>query len=196
LDVVAVENELVVFHDTRLERCTNGRGRVADASIFLLRSLDAGKGERIPFLREVMDLLRGRAGVNIELKGPGTAVLAASLIADEVRAGRWSADRLLVSSFRRPELRQFRNLQPGIPAGYLVGRITLGCVRAAVRFGCSSLHLAVSQVSRNRVRKAHRCGLKVYVYTVNDTDGLERFFNLGVDGIFTDRPNLALGFGS
>ena len=62
--------ELVVIHDETVDRTTDGSGSVRDMPFHELRGLDAGKGERIPTLREVLDLLEGRAGVNIELKGP------------------------------------------------------------------------------------------------------------------------------
>jgi glycerophosphoryl diester phosphodiesterase len=57
VDVYAVENELVVIHDDRLERTTNGSGYIIEQSLEYLRSLDAGEGEKIPFLREIFDLV-------------------------------------------------------------------------------------------------------------------------------------------
>ena len=75
VDVYFVDGHLLVFHDDRLERTTNGFGYLADHDFEYLRSLDAGEGERIPTLREVFETVGLKAGVNIELKGPGTARL-------------------------------------------------------------------------------------------------------------------------
>ena len=80
VDVYAVKGELIIIHDERLERTTNGTGYVRDTSLAYLRSLDAGKGQCIPTLREVLDSVDRRAGINVELKGPNTAGLAVSLI--------------------------------------------------------------------------------------------------------------------
>ena len=91
LDVYAVEDELLVIHDDTLERTTNGRGRVMQTPLAALRSLDAGKGQQIPTLSEVIELIDHRAGINIELKGEHTALPVNRLLADYRERG-WHAD--------------------------------------------------------------------------------------------------------
>src|SRR3954464_9724202 len=66
IDVYFVDGEIIVIHDAKLERTTNGKGYVARKSLAYLRSLDAGKGERIPTLRQVFDTVDRRAFINIE----------------------------------------------------------------------------------------------------------------------------------
>ncbi len=73
IDVHCLDGELVVIHDHSLNRTTNGAGALRHHTLAEARQLDAGKGERIPFLREVLDLVDRRALVNIELKGARTA---------------------------------------------------------------------------------------------------------------------------
>ena len=74
LDVhLTSDGHIVVIHDDTVDRTTDGRGRVSDMDIDSLRSLDAGMGERIPLLKEVLGALGGRCSLNIELKGTGTA---------------------------------------------------------------------------------------------------------------------------
>ena len=80
IDVHQVEGRLVVIHDDRLERTTNGEGRLAAHSLAALRALDAGQGERIPTLDEVIELVAGRAELVIELKGADTAEPVARLL--------------------------------------------------------------------------------------------------------------------
>jgi len=65
VDVYAVEGELIVIHDERLERTTNGTGSVMDKTLAYLQSLDAGKGQQIPSLREVFDCVDHRAVINV-----------------------------------------------------------------------------------------------------------------------------------
>jgi glycerophosphoryl diester phosphodiesterase len=189
LDVQAVEDELAVFHDSRLDRKTDGSGRVSNRSLEYVRSLDAGKGERIPLLREVLHFLDGRAGVNVELKGPGTARPAANMLDESIRKGRWKPDRFIVSSFHRRELAQFKKLLPEVPIGALYARRPFGFAGFARRNGCFSVHLKKNRISRRIVGKAHRLGLKVYVFTVNRQEDFIRMRGLGVDGIFTDYPD-------
>ena len=88
IDVYFIDKELVVIHDDRLERTTDGIGYVQEQSLDYLRSLDAGKGEKIPLLREIFDLIDGRAGINIELKGVNTAEPVVKLIRKYLKIGR------------------------------------------------------------------------------------------------------------
>ena len=69
LDVHVVGDQLVVIHDDDLSRTTDGFGLVSTSSFNYLRSLNAGKGEQVPILQEVLDLVGQRCRVNIELKG-------------------------------------------------------------------------------------------------------------------------------
>ena len=119
LDVYAVGNELVVIHDSRLERTTDGAGRVQSSSLEYLRSLDAGKGEKIPYLREVLDLLAAKAGINIELKGVDTAKPVTLLIEKYISEFGWQPEQFMVSSFNHYELKKFKKLSPHIRIGAL-----------------------------------------------------------------------------
>ena len=111
VDVYWVDGRLVVFHDDRLERTTNGVGYLNAQTFEQLRALDAGDGERIPTLEEVCELIDARACPNIELKGPGTAEPGARLPGTPTGA-RWGPNILLSSSFTHPELRAMRARQP------------------------------------------------------------------------------------
>lgn len=84
IDVHSVGNNLLVIHDDRLERTTNGRGKLRKRDIETLRALDAGEGEKIPFLSEVLKTVQNRVGLNIELKGKGTAEPVHRLIRDSI----------------------------------------------------------------------------------------------------------------
>lgn len=189
IDVQWVDGELVVFHDTRLDRTTNGRGPLAHQTFAQLRALDAGQGERIPTLREVCELLGRRVFLNIELKSRGTARPVAALIDELVAERGWSHRDFLLSSFFRGELRAFRALAPPqIPVGLLLARPSPFFLRAARLLGATTVHPALRFTSARLVEEAHRGGLKVFVYTVNEAAELARMRALGVDGVFTDFP--------
>lgn len=189
-DVFAVEGELVVIHDEHLERTTDGRGMVTDCSLACLRRLKAGDGERIPLLREVLEVIAGRAGINIELKGGGTADLTVTLVEEFVKAGRMSADDFLISSFDRCLLHRFRRLLPSVRIGLLYRGYPRFYPRHARELGAYSLHVPQSVLTRRLVAEAHDRGLKVFVYTVNSKEDVIRLATMGVDGIFTDYPDL------
>jgi len=188
IDVYAVAGELVVIHDARLERTTNGRGRVAASSLAYLRSLDAGQGEKIPFLREVLDLVDRRALVNVELKGPGTAGPTAALVEKYVRERGWRYEDVLLSSFRRRELALARREAPRIPRGLLTRSPFLPPQRLLAEWASFSVHVRLDRVGRRFVDAVHRRGLKVFVYTVNREEDFRTLEAMGVDGVFTDFP--------
>lgn len=190
VDVYAVEGELVVIHDDRLERTTNGAGYVMEQSLEYLRSLDAGNGEKIPFLGEVFEQVNRRAGVNVELKGPETAAPVARLIDHYVKERGWRYQEFLVSSFDHHALRAIKHLQPNIRTGALSLALPLEYARFAEELGAYSVHPGMEFLNRAFVEDAHRRGLKVFVYTVNRQEDLARVAALGVDGVFTDYPEL------
>lgn len=188
LDVQWHAGRLWVFHDERLERCTNGRGRLADADAGALRELDAGGGQRIPLLDEVIEAVARRAKINVELKtAAGTAAAVAATLREALSRG-WAADDFLVSSFILPELDQFRRLLPAVPVGALLCGVPLDLAACASALGARTLNLALDFAVPELIDDAHRRGLQVWVYTVNDPDDLPRLQRLGVSGIFTDFP--------
>ncbi len=191
IDVYHVDGRLVVIHDDRLERTTNGAGFVMDQSFAYLRSLDAGLGERIPTLEEVCGLVDGKAGLNIELKGPGTSLPTALVVARLAQAG-FDRDAFLVSSFNHRELELMRQADPGIRLGVLAGTHLEQGLGLAERLGAFSVHLPMEAVNRAGVGQAHDNGLMVYAYTVNRASDLARMHAYGVDGVFTNYPERVL----
>ena len=188
IDVYAVDGELIVIHDERLERTTNGSGYVMGKSLAYLRSLDAGKGQKIPTLRELFDLVNRRIGVNVELKGPDTAALSVSLIDQYIKDRGWDNDQFIVSSFNQRELGKAHRLKPQIRISVILGGMHRLYAPFARRHDVFSVHPRMDLVTAGFVERAHRRGLKVFVYTVNDIDDIMRMESMGVDGIFTDFP--------
>jgi glycerophosphoryl diester phosphodiesterase len=191
IDVYCVDGRLVVIHDDRLERTTNGRGAVMECSLAYLRSLDAGHGERIPFLEEVFDLVGRKAGVNVELKGPGTAEPVGRFLTDR-RAEGWAGEQLLVSSFDRQALGRLKRSYPELRVGVLRTTCSPEVMAYAQELGAYSVHPGQRCVDQKLVDDAHARGLAMYVFTVNEAEDIRRMRELGVDGVFTDYPERVL----
>ena len=193
IDVQLHRGELLVLHDLRLERTTDGTGRLAERDLAYLRRLDAGGGQGLPTLPQVLDLVDRRAGVNVELKiGAGTTQAVATVLAQYLKRG-WRAEQFLVSSFIHPELLVFRELLPQVPVGALLMGVPLDLAACATRIGAAALNISDEFAEPALIEDARRRGLKIYVYTVNHPDEIARFRALGVDGIFTDYPDRARG---
>ena len=186
IDVRLVDGELIVFHDARLERTTNGHGLVARKRFADLRALDAGRGERIPTLREVFETVDRRAFINIELKGRRTAAPVEALVHEFIERHGWRHEHFLVSSFHRRELRAIAD--PQIRIGLLLTRPSRLYSVSARRVRAWSVNPALRYTTARFVEDAHRRGYRVFVYTVNKPADVERMRALGVDGVFTDFP--------
>ena len=187
VDVQACADGLVVIHDETLERTTNGHGSVAGQAVTALRVLDAGDGERIPLPQEVLALCRGRCGVNLELKGPGVAPRLLPLLRDALAHG-WSAPDLLASSFDWAQLATLRAGLPQLPLGVLAQQVDEAACATAQAVKASVIGCALEHVDAAAVTAAHGAGCRLWVFTVNAADDAARLAALGVDGVFTDRP--------
>ena len=182
LDVRQLDGRLVVFHDDRLERTTDGRGRLDDATFETLRRLNAGGGERVPTLDEVLATVSEEILVNVELKGPNTAEPAARLLAGQRR-------RLVVSSFSHARLARFRAGCPNTPVAPLVRAWSTDLAVVVRSLRAWSVHLAARAVTRRRVAEVRGWGCRCFVYTVNSRRHADRLRAMGVGGVFTDFPD-------
>ena len=191
-DVQRCGDELVVIHDPRLERTTNGVGRVAEVSFRYIRGLDAGKSQNVPTLQEVLTLSAGRVKLNVEIKSAdGTAALVAAQLLRAIGDG-WSAKQLLVSSFHLPELHQFKVLAPEIPIGVLVCGVPFDLAACATALNAQALNVSAEFADSRLVHDAHARGLKVFAYTVNHPDDISAMQRAGIDGVFSDFPDRVL----
>lgn len=188
-DVQRCGDQLVVIHDPRLERTTNGQGRVAEVSFDYLRSLDAGQAQQVPTLQEVLDLVEANVALNIELKSAnGTAAMVASLLREALGDG-WLPSQFLVSSFHLPELYEFKQLAPEIPVAALVCGVPLDWAACAIELGAQALNISAEFADARLIYDAHSRGLKVYAYTVNHPDDIVSLRAAGLDGVFSDYPD-------
>lgn len=189
LDVYrCASGELVVFHDDTLERTTNGKGNVEDKTLEQLQHLNAGKGERIPTLAQVFDLVNKRVKINVELKGNNTAQLVAQLIQQYVQEKNWSYDDFIVSSFNHSELFLFKTYAPQVKISALFD--THDAIDVAALSGrCYGIGISEESVTQKLIDLAHQHNLKVCVYTVNNANQIRALKQMGVDGIFSDYPD-------
>jgi len=190
LDVYACKTgELVVIHDDKVDRTTDGKGYVVSKNFEELRALNAGNGQKIPLLEEVLDLIGNKVIVNVELKGGDTAESVSKIIGKYIKEKNWNKDNFFVSSFNHPELKKFKELMPEIKIGAIIVGIPEAYAEFAEKLGANSVNLSVEFINQEFVDDAHKRGLKVFVWTVNDIDDIERMKALAVDGIFSSFPD-------
>ncbi|HSA60755.1 MAG TPA: glycerophosphodiester phosphodiesterase family protein [Nitrospiraceae bacterium] len=179
---------LVVLHDETVNRTTNGTGRVAQLSLADLKKFDAGSGESIPTLEEVLKAIAGRAGLMLELKMKGTAQRAVEVVHE---AG--FRDPVIYASFLHDELSPVRVVDPGASLMVLFGRLPKDPVSSAMAHGPSHVGLRHDTATRRLVEDLHRAGLLVFVYTADSPGDIEHALSLGVDGVISNFPERIAG---
>ncbi len=184
------DGAIVVTHDEELAGI-GGRGEIAQATLAEVRALDAGAGEPVPTLDEVLDGFAKRIPFNLELKRgkqadyPGLEQATLDAVSQ-----RGLLPRMLFSSFYDPVLARLRALSPEARVALLISRkFPQRAVERAKALGAEALNPEESLVTAELVREAHAAGLAVYVFTVDEEAELRRFLDLGVDGIFTNHPD-------
>ena len=190
LDVqVCKSGDVLVFHDKRLKRITGVKGKIKKKKIAGLRKLDAGNGEHIPTLKEVLDLCDAKININVELKSKRTAMATAMILRNGIRTGNWKNENFIVSSFFYRELRRFHEICPEIPIGLLYNRKPKKLLKRIKQFSPVAVHLNVSHIKKKWIDLAHEQNLKVYVWSVDDPDVAAILVSDGVDGFFTNYPD-------
>jgi glycerophosphoryl diester phosphodiesterase len=184
------DGAVVVTHDADLSGL-GGEGEIADATLAEVRALDAGDGERVPLLDEVLDRFGAALPFNLEIKrGSRAEYEGLEALALSAVSSRGLLERTLFSSFFDPVLARLRSLEARARIGVLVDpRWPAGWLARAQAVAAEAVNLHLRLASGNRIAQAHAEGLRVNVYTVDDEADLRRLVEAGVDGIFTNHPD-------
>jgi glycerophosphoryl diester phosphodiesterase len=194
LDVHATwDKRLAVIHDPTLDRTTNGHGFVRKKTLNEIQEFDAGNGEKVPTLEDVLDLIdkdgnKSLIKVNIELKEE-TAKLVAQVIQIYIDEKNWSPKDFIVSSFDHDQLKVFSLLQPSIKIGALTEDKAVQNAQFGKDLKANFVGIDKDIVTKDFVKDAHTHGIMVYVFTVNEPDAILEMTELGVDGIFSNYPD-------
>ncbi|ART81009.1 glycerophosphodiester phosphodiesterase family protein [Oceanisphaera avium] len=196
------DHQVVVFHDKRLERCTNGQGYLHQSSWRKLSTLDAGYrfseafvGEPIPLLRDYLAKAQQlNLGVNIELKLYSDQAIAplcaavSQIINPLLALGLWRPEKLLLSSFSVPALATLSRLAPKAWRALLVERIPHTWAQQLHSLGTHILHCQHNKLTHAQARPLIEAGYRLSCYTVNNQARAELLASWGVHMIFCDVP--------
>ncbi len=190
----------VIMHDETLDRTTDGRGPVRAKTLAHLKGLDAGSwygaefaGEKVPTLRELFELVAGRAGIVAEAKYPASQHPDAPRLLAEL-VGEFAHISVIAISIDDAFLRGFKEMCPEIPTG-LLSNLREGAQRAvakAVHASCDILSVDFRRWDGGLPQLAGRAGLRLAVWTVNAPADIGRFMAEDVVSITTDYPDRVL----
>jgi glycerophosphoryl diester phosphodiesterase len=191
------DGRVVAIHDETLDRTTNGKGRVDDHSFEELRALDAGSwfhqnfaDETLPELGELLDLIDKRMVLCIEIKD-GEGIEAAI---QEILDSHDARGHVIFFSFNPDKIKITKTLMPEVPSLFLVHvdeapwRYPSDLVEEAVSLGADAIGVSGRGAHTVDIAQAHKAGLPVFVYTINELDDVDAMLQLGVDGIITNFP--------
>lgn len=197
---------VVCIHDETVTRTTNGTGRVRNFDFDALRALDAGHqfatdgGETFPFrglghrIATLDELLQGFPDVPVTIEIKQTDPPIHHLISEAIDRHD-AAERVVVVSFSDPAIQAFRELRPDVVTAMALTEMLLfarlnDVTEATYVPPCPIIQAPIAQVSPTLLARARRFGLRVHVWTVNDSEDMSGMLDIGVDGIFSDDPRL------
>jgi glycerophosphoryl diester phosphodiesterase len=196
------DGELIICHDPMVDRTTNGKGFIKDLTWEELRRLDAGswfgrcfQNERIPRLSSLLGLVRkSDLLINIELKTdlfvyPGIEEQLVNLIKDYELV-----EQCIVSSFNHYSLPRVTAVLPELKTGILYNAHLYQPWAYAKQLKVAALHPKYLSVAPELVAQAHRFGLMVNTWTVNEPLLLRRVVEAQVDAIITNYPDLVRNY--
>lgn len=191
IDVHQLGDELVVIHDQWVQRTTNGNGQLIDYNLDSLRLLDAGQGQYVPTLWEVMSLIAGKCQLNIEIKGVKDPALLLKLVDKAQLELGFTAQQFILSSFDHHILQQLHLLAPTMRLGALTASKPIHYAEFAEQLNAYSVNADVAFLDLNFVVDAKKRGLKVMAYTVDQPQELLKLRDWGVDAVFSNGPGKA-----
>lgn len=203
------DEEIIVFHDSTLDRTTNGRGLVEKFTLAEIKELDAGSwfdpeyaDQKVPTLKEALDLIDGRCKVLIEIKHMDHphyhdfAEKLINVIRQENNGFEWCIlqsyeDKYIEEAHAYDDRIQTKKLLIGedsapLIAFYMETRVHLGRSKKETKLDALNPHFET--LSPRRIFRMHARGYDVYAYPVNERLDMIKMLNMGVDGIITDYP--------
>ncbi|MBP7032508.1 MAG: glycerophosphodiester phosphodiesterase [Chloroflexi bacterium] len=200
LDVMlSQDKELLVIHDSTVDRTTDGSGKVAEMPLAALRELDAGtrfgeefRGEKLPTLAEVFETVGGKMRINVELKNYARPFDDLTRRVIKLTEQFHLEESVLLSSFNPINLSKAHNINPKIQRGLLVSPADQRMLGGLGRlFPYQALHPYYEDVTREMTEQLHARGKQLNTWTVDDPQALLRLRAFGVDGIICNNPAAA-----
>ncbi len=184
---VSKDGYLVVIHDETVDRTTNGHGFVRDLTLKEIKNLDAGQGEQVPTLKEVLDLTRNKVVLDIELK-VSEALNKTLCLIEEMKI----QDHVVLISFKHDLLLKARSSNPNIRTGAIFFESPKLSSLDVIKKYADGIYVHYRNINKDLIDEAHSKNLRIGVWTVNSISDMKRMIRLGVDAVTTDRPDLLI----
>ena len=197
------DKEVVVFHDEKISRCTNGLGRIADYTLAALKKLDAGswfgknfKHTRIPTLAETLDVCKNKIAVNIEIKTEAVGMMFFGGIEEKcLKIVEKSGMRrhVVFSSFDPRAIMHLKQMDSNAAVAVLFEKKLYGSILPSEvmnAVGADAFNCSVSELNKKWLANIKSENIPVNIYTVNDKKNMRKLLDMDVNGIFTNKPDI------
>lgn len=195
------DGELVLIHDTTVDRTTNGTGKVGNLTFEQLQSLDAGSwksaqfaGEKIPTFEEILDRYHVKVGILIELKAPELYPGIEEQVAEALKERNLDKpqnEKIIIQSFNFESMKKMDQLLPIVPIGVLTSNRAHTTPEALQEFATYAdwFNPSYGIVTEELVNQVHSLGMQIGSWTVRSQEAADFLFEMGVDAIISDYPD-------
>jgi glycerophosphoryl diester phosphodiesterase len=187
------DGQVVVVHDSDFMKLAHNPLKVWDGDLATIQGIDIGTwfapefaGQRVPTLAQVLAEIKGVSKLVIELKYYGHDQQLEQRVVDIVEAAGM-ADDIVIMSLKLPGVEKIRALRPD----WTVGLLAAAAVGDLTRLDVDFLAVNAKLANAGFIKRAHKAGKQVFVWTINDALSLSEWMSRGVDGVITDEPALA-----
>ena len=193
------DGAVVVIHDTTLTRTTDCRGAVRDLSLAEIRRADAGawyksefRGERVPTLEEVLELVRNRALLLVEIKADYLAERVLQIV-----EGMNASSHVVIQSFSPEIVNRVKLLNSAVPTALVVGKLPTAPSRVRARTivgevleaGANVLSMWHAALTPQFFEEMRHRGVSVWAWTVDEQVIMRDLIQMGVNGVITNHPD-------
>jgi glycerophosphoryl diester phosphodiesterase len=183
------DDRLVVMHDESVDRTTNGTGALRDLYFANVRRLDAGDGENVPTLHEVLAVTKGRAQLLCELKGEGVEEAAVDAVLAHNMAGE-----VVFTSFFPDRIRKVKMRHGKLRIGAIFSNPTDDDIPRAVDWGVEAVGVHYKNLRMRTVELALSSGIQIRAWNPDTLREQKAMIGLGVSGVSTNRPDILLEY--
>lgn len=175
------DGELIIMHDADINRTTNGNGFVKDKTLQELKKFDAGHGEEIPTLEDVIEIVKNKVGLVIEIKEPGTE----DKIVENINQN--GIKNVILTSFYHEIIKNVSKLNSDLDTGIIFVGQPVNVHKLVFDANANIIFPSYRYMNEEMVKQAKEHGITIYPWAIDDIEIFKKFAEMGVDGIITNK---------
>ncbi|MGC9516716.1 MAG: glycerophosphodiester phosphodiesterase [Methanomicrobiales archaeon] len=175
------DDHLVVIHDSKVDRTTNGTGKLSEMALNDVKKLDAGNRQLIPTLDEVLDLIGNKTRILLEIKQKG--------IEEEIldKLTSYNLHDPLIASFYHSSVQKVKNINSNLETGIILASQPVNVSSIALEVNADAVFIKKKYLDQKMVKEVKNNNISIYPWVVDDLNQAKMFQEIGVSGIVTNK---------